>query len=229
MSPAAGGRRAVKPADITLYGIVDPARARGRALPELARQAVAGGATLIQYRNKTGTTRAAVEEARAIGAALAGSGVPLIVNDRVDVALAVGAAGVHLGQEDMHPADARRLLGEGATIGFSIKTEEEARRAPLDVVDHVFVGGVFETASKDNPAAIGVEGWKRLAAIIRQRRPGLPVGAIAGIDQTNAGALIAAGADGVAVISALFMADDVAQVTHELAQVMHQAMKGRAA
>jgi thiamine-phosphate pyrophosphorylase len=217
------------PADITLYGIVDPARARGRALPELVRQAVTGGATLIQYRNKTGTTRAMVEEAHAIAAALAGTGVPIIVNDRVDVALACGAAGAHLGQEDMHPAAARAILGEGAVIGLSIKTEAEARSAPLDVVDHVFIGGVFETASKDNPAAIGVEGWRRLAAIVRERAPGLPVGAIAGIDATNAGSLVAAGADGVAVISALFMADDVEAAARDLRRLIDQAQAGPAA
>lgn len=216
-------------ADITLHALVDPARARSRPLAELARQAVAGGATLVQVRDKAGATRAMVEEARAIHAALADSGVPLIVNDRVDVALACGAAGVHLGQQDMHPADARRLLGPDAIIGFSIKTEEEARAAPLEIVSHVFIGGVFDTASKDNPAAIGVEGWRRLAAMVRQRAPGMPVGAIAGIDATNAGALIAAGADGVAVISAITMAEDAEGAARELRRVIDEARRGRAA
>jgi thiamine-phosphate pyrophosphorylase len=216
-------------ADITLHALVDPARARGRPLAELARQAVAGGATLVQVRDKAGTTRAMVEEARAIHAALDGSGVPLIVNDRVDVALACGAAGVHLGQEDMHPADARRLLGEDAIIGFSIKTEAEARAAPLEIVSHVFIGGVFETASKDNPAAIGVEGWRRLAAIVRQRAPSMPVGAIAGIDATNAGDLISAGADGVAVISAITMAEDAQGAARGLRRAIDEARRGRAA
>jgi thiamine-phosphate pyrophosphorylase len=216
-------------ADITLHALVDPARARSRPLAELARQAAAGGATLVQVRDKAGASRAMVEDARAIRAALADTGVPLIVNDRVDVALACGAAGVHLGQEDMHPADARRLLGEDAIIGFSIKTEAEARAAPLEIVSHVFIGGVFETASKDNPAAIGVEGWRRLAAIVRQRAPGMPVGAIAGIDATNAGDLIAAGADGVAVISAITMAEDAQGAARELRRAIDEARRGRAA
>jgi thiamine-phosphate pyrophosphorylase len=215
--------------DISLYAILDPARARGRPLPDLARQAVAGGATLIQYRSKAGTTLAMVEEARAIKAALAGTGAPLIVNDRVDVALASGADGVHVGQEDMNPADARRLLGEGAIIGLSVKTEEEARAAPVELLDYVFVGAVFDTASKDNPVPIGVGGWGRRAAILRERAPDLAVGAISGVDATNAGDLIAAGADGVAVISAISMADDVEAAARELRHVVDEARRGRAA
>ncbi|HEX2257573.1 MAG TPA: thiamine phosphate synthase [Afifellaceae bacterium] len=216
-------------ADITLYAIADPNRARGGSLAELARRAVTGGATLVQYRNKTGTTRAMVEEARDIKAALAGTGVPLIVNDRVDVALAVGAAGVHIGQEDMHPTDARRLLGDSAVIGLSVKTEAEARAAPVELLDHVFVGAVFETTAKDNPAPIGVEGWRRLAAILRERKPGFTVGAIAGISAGNAGPLIAAGADGVSAIAAMFMADDVEAAARELRGVVDAARREQAA
>lgn len=218
----------MNPVDIGLYGILDPARSRGRPLPALARLAAENGATLLQYRDKSGVTRRMVEEARAIKAALAGSGVPLIVNDRVDVALAAGADGVHLGQEDMHPADARSLLGPQAAIGLSVKTEAEARAAPLDLVDHVFVGGVFDTQSKANPRAVGVAGWRELAALLRRLRPGLTAGAIAGIDRDNAAELIAAGADGVAVISALFMADDVAAATRDLASVIAAARAAKA-
>ena len=216
-----GGMNAVDP---TLYVIVDPARSRGRPLPELARAAADNGATLIQYRDKANDTGQMVETARAILAALEGA-VPLIVNDRVDVALAAGAAGVHVGQTDMTPHDARRLLGANAIIGLSIKTGAEANAAPVDLIDYAFVGGVFDTASKDNPAAIGVAGWQGLAAILRARAPGLPVGAIAGIDVTNAAALFSVGASGVAVISAVTMADDPGAATRQLLGIIRGARK----
>ena len=202
--------------DPTLYVIVDPARSRGRALSELALMAALNGATLIQYRDKAAETATMVANARAIIEALEGR-VPLIVNDRVDVAMAACAPGVHLGQADMASADARRVMGPEAIIGLSVKTEAEALTAPLDLIDYVFVGGVFDTASKANPASIGVEGWKKIAAILRRREPSMPVGAIAGIDAANAGSLMSAGANGVAVISAVTMADDPAEATRRLA------------
>ena len=119
--------------DLRLNAIVDPERANGRSLAELTRLVVAGGATLIQLRDKLGSTRRMIEEARAIKAVLAGTGVPLVINDRVDVALAAGADGVHVGQDDMAAADARRLLGPTAIIGLSIKSVALANAAPLDV------------------------------------------------------------------------------------------------
>lgn len=209
----------MNPVDVTVYGILDPARSRGRPLAALAKAAVAGGATLLQLRDKSGEVRAMIREAREIREAIAGTGVKLLINDRVDVALASDADGVHLGQEDMEAADARRLLGPDAIIGISIKTMADARALPLGQVDYAFVGGVFDTQSKDNKTSIGVEGWTTLAAALREMAPGMPVGAIAGIDESNAGALYAAGADGVAIISALFMADDVEAAARKLASV----------
>ena len=126
--------------DVRLNAIVDPERANGRPLADLTRLVVAGGATLIQLRDKQGATRQMIEQARAIMAVLAGTGVPLVVNDRVDVALAAGADGVHVGQDDMHVEDARRLLGPKAIIGLSIKTVAQANAAPLDRLDYVGVG-----------------------------------------------------------------------------------------
>ncbi len=208
----------MNPVDITLYAIADPDHCRNRDLADLARDAMAGGASLVQYRDKTSPTREMVTRARRITEALEGSGVPLIINDRIDVALAVGAAGVHLGQDDMAVADARSLFGPATIIGLSVKTVEEARDVPADLVDYVFVGGVFDTSSKDNPAGIGLAGWSERAAIVRARAPTLPVGAIAGIDADNVAELIAAGADGVAMISALFMADDVEDATRVIRQ-----------
>src|SRR2546427_9141688 len=134
--------------DLRLYALVDPEHSGGRDLAELARLVAQGGATLVQLRDKRGDTRLMVERARAIKAALAPFNVPLLINDRVDVALASGADGVHVGQTDMAAEDARRLLGRHAVIGLSIKTTAQAEAAPLDLIDYAGVGGVFATTSK---------------------------------------------------------------------------------
>jgi len=210
--------------DVRLNAIVDPERANGRMLAELARMVVAGGATLIQLRDKHGTTRRMIEEARAIKAALAGTGVPLVVNDRVDVALIAEADGVHVGQDDMQVEDARRLLGPKAIIGLSIKSVALANAAPIDRLDYVGVGGVYATTSKDNPnPPIGVNGLRDIVDAFRKRRRDLPICGIAGIDAGNAGPVIAAGADGVAVISALSMQTDPEAAARELRRVVDKA------
>src|SRR6476659_2246846 len=183
--------------DLRLNAIVDPERANGRSLSELTRMVVAGGATLIQLRDKLGSTRRMIEEARAIKAVLAGTGVPLVVNDRVDVALAADADGVHVGDDDMPAQDARRLLGPKAIIGVSIKSVALAKAAPLDAIDYAGIGGVYATTSKDNPdPPIGIAGLREIVAAFRARKPDFPVCGIAGIDATNAAPVIAAGADG---------------------------------
>jgi thiamine-phosphate pyrophosphorylase len=198
-----------KPLDLRLNAIVDPERAGGRDLVELARLCAQGGATLVQLRDKKSDTRRMVERARAIKAALAPLGIPFVVNDRVDVALAARADGVHVGPDDMAPEDARALLGPAAIIGISIKSVAVAQAAPVGAFDYAGVGGVYATLSKeqDNPP-IGPEGLARIAAVLRGRAPDIPVVGIAGIDAGNAATVIAAGADGVAVISALSLAPD---------------------
>ena len=191
---------------------------------------VEGGTTLVQLRDKTGSTRQLIEEARAIRAALTGTGVPFLVNDRVDVALAAKANGVHVGWDDVAPADARLLLGGRAIIGMSIKTLQQAQDAPLEHLDYVCIGGVYETMSKDNPdPPIGADGLRAIAAVIRKRAPQMPVGAIAGIDGSNAANTIAAGADGVAVISALSMAPDPKAAAQSLRKVIDAARAKRGA
>ena len=215
------------PVDIRLYALLDSQRAGGHALPELARCVVDGGATLLQLRDKLGSTRRMIAAARAIKAAVAGSGVPLLINDRVDVALAAEADGVHVGQDDMAPEDARRLLGPGAIIGLSIKTLAEARAAPVEVLDYVCIGGVFATTSKDNPnPPIGIHGLRERLAIFRERVPALPAGAIAGIDASNAAAVMAAGVDGIAVISALSEAPDPAAAARHLRATIDKGLWG---
>lgn len=209
--------------DVSLYGIVDPNRSKGRPLAELAKTSAENGATLIQYRDKLNDIRTQIETAKSIKQALQGTGVAFIINDRVDIALASGADGVHLGQEDMKVEDARKLLGADAIIGLSIKTNEQAKKAPIEVLDYAFVGGVFNTQSKDNPTSLGIHCWMEIANILKNRNPDMPVGAIAGIDENNIGALFDAGCDGVAMISALYMADDVAHATKQLSRLIKEA------
>jgi thiamine-phosphate pyrophosphorylase len=213
------------PVDLRVYALVDPEHAGGHALDDLARLIVQGGATLVQLRDKRSETRRMIEHARAIKVALAPFNVPLLINDRVDVALACGADGVHVGQSDMAVDDARRLLGPDAIIGLSIKTTAQAEAAPVDVLDYVGVGGVFATTSKDNTSAsIGAAGLARIADVLRRRAPGFPVCGIAGIDAGNAAEVIAAGADGVAVISALSLKRDPQAAARELRRIVDAAV-----
>ena len=212
----------MNPVDVSLYGIVDPNRSKDRSLAELAKISAENGATLIQYRDKQNDIRTMIENAKSIRQSLEATNVPFIVNDRVDIALASGADGVHLGQEDMKAVDARRLLGQEAIIGLSIKTNAQAEAAPVEILDYAFVGGVFETQSKDNKSSIGIHGWTEIANLLKNRSFDMPVGAIAGIDESNITSLFEAGCDGVAMISALYMADDVAAATKELANLIKE-------
>lgn len=214
--------------DVRLYALVDPERTGGHGLAELAWHVAAGGATIVQLRDKHRDTRTMVEEARAIRENLAPMRVPLLINDRVDVALAANADGVHVGQDDMAVEDVRRLLGPAAIVGLSIKTVEQAQAAPVDLLDYAAIGGVYATTSKDNPdPPVGVAGLARIAQVLRGRRPDLPICAIAGIDASNAAATIAAGADGVAVISALSLAESPPDAARELRAIIDAALKER--
>jgi thiamine-phosphate pyrophosphorylase len=214
--------------DVRLYAIVDPDRAGRRTLADLARAVMEGGATLVQLRDKHSDTRRLIEEARAVKAVLTPARVPLIINDRVDVALASAADGVHVGQEDMAVADARRLLGPTAMIGLSVKTVAQAEAAPVELLDYVGIGGVFATTSKDNPdPPIGTQGLSRIVEVFRRRAPKLPLVAIAGIDAGNAASVIVSGADGVAVISALSLHADPAAAARELRGIVDTRIASR--
>ena len=209
------------PLDLRLNAILDPERAGGHDLSDLARAVAAGGATLVQLRDKKSDTRAMVEKARAIKAILAPLNIAVVVNDRIDVALAAGADGVHIGPDDMAPEDARRLLGPDAIIGVSIKTVAAAEAAPVGLIDYAGVGGVYATLSKEqNTSPIGIDGFAGVAGALRRRAPAIPIVGIAGIDASNADAVIGAGADGVAVISALSGSSDAAAAARTLREVV---------
>jgi thiamine-phosphate pyrophosphorylase len=214
--------------DLRLYAIVDPENAGGRTLPELARLVAAGGATLIQLRDKKSDTRAMIESARAIKAALP-SHVPLIINDRIDVALESGADGVHLGQDDAGVVEARERFGPLPFIGLTIQTVDQARVAPLAIIDYVGIGGVYATSSKTNPRPpIGLDGLRAIVEVFRFRLGNFPMCAIAGITKDNAADTIAAGVDGVSVISALSHAKDPTAAARELRAVIDAALLRRA-
>jgi thiamine-phosphate pyrophosphorylase len=216
--------------DVTLYVLLDPAQSGGRALHETAAAVVRGGATLLQLRDKHGSTRELIEQAWAIKSEIAGSSVPLLINDRADVAMAAGADGVHLGRDDLDAQAARQMLGPQAIIGATVRSEADAAALAPDVTDYVCIGGVFTTSSKDNPdPPIGVAGLAALARLVRQRAPRIPVGAIAGITERNAGEVIRAGADGVAVISAVTAARDPEGAARTLRAIVDAAKLARGA
>jgi thiamine-phosphate pyrophosphorylase len=212
--------------DLRLYALIDPAVAGGRSLGDIAKL-IAGSATLVQLRDKHGSTRQLVEEARELTMVLAPLDIPLLINDRVDVALAAEADGVHIGQDDMSPADARLLLGRTAIIGLSIKTVEQAKAAPLELLDYVGIGGVYSTTSKETTSPIGLSGFNAVVQAIRARDPKFPICGIAGINQSNAADVIGQGADGVAVISALSLAADPTMAARDILSAVDGALARR--
>ena len=201
-----------KPAfDLTLYLVIGFDVVRGRPLDQVVAAAVRGGVTLVQLREKAFPDAELVEAARALKGQLAPLGVPLIVNDRVEVAKAAGADGVHLGQDDLDAARARAILGPDRLIGVSAGTAEEAARVDRGLADYVGIGAVYATATKsDAGRPIGIAGLAALAATLAP----LPVVAIGGIGPREAAQVMAAqgpagsAADGIAVVSAIWGASD---------------------
>lgn len=193
--------------DLSLYLVTDPVLNGGRSLTDLVHKAVKGGVSIVQLRDPIAKTRSLIEQAQALQALLRSLNIPLIINDRVDVALAVGAAGVHLGQKDLDARQARALLGVEAIIGLSIGSEAEwlASQEAIDAVDYIGTGPVFATSTKgDAGEAIGFDG---LAAMRARTR--LPMVAIGGVKTEHVAACLKAGADGVAVVSGITLAEDV--------------------
>lgn len=188
--------------DYSLYLVTDRRLSLGRSTVEVVAAAVSGGVTCVQLREKHCSTREFLEEARRVRELLAGTGVPLIINDRLDVALAVGADGVHLGQNDLPVADARRLVGERLVIGVSAESVADAIRAEAEGADYIGVSPVFTTPTKmDTAPPLGLEGLREIRRAVR-----LPLVAIGSIRHDNAAEVLRAGADGLAVVSAIVSA-----------------------
>ena len=201
-----------QPIDWALTVITDRGLAGGQSQLDIIRAAIAGGATVVQLRDKDASTRAMIELGQELRDLTRLAGVPLIVNDRLDVALAIEADGVHVGQSDM-PADvARRLIGPDLLLGVSAATLDEVRQAERDGADYLGVGSVYATGSKaDAGAPIGLEGLRAVA-----RATQLPIVAIGGIGPGRAGECMRCGAAGVAVISAIVGQPDPAEAGRRL-------------
>lgn len=182
-----------------LYAILDTSRfASSKELLEAAEELAAAGVTLLQYRNKSGSARQLLDQTQELRNRL-GNSVKLIVNDRADLALAAGFGGVHLGQDDLSPEGARKVIGPELWLGVSTHNPEQVTEGDKTSADYIAVGPVFATASKANPApVIGLEGIRRARDLTRK-----PLVAIGGITRVNCRAVIDAGADSVAVISEL--------------------------
>jgi thiamine-phosphate pyrophosphorylase len=197
--------------DPTLYLVTDPELTRGRRLADIVTAAVRGGVTLVQLRDKHAGGRALLETARALRSVLDPLGMPLLINDRVDVAHAAGL-GCHVGQNDLPVAAARAILGPDAILGVSLDDPEQAHAIDPAQVDYLAHGPFAATVTKAD--AGGPTGAEGLAATRRLTR--LPLVAIGGIDARNTGAAVRAGADGVAVVSAIMAAPDPEAASREL-------------
>ncbi|MEK7294093.1 MAG: thiamine phosphate synthase [Nitrospirota bacterium] len=192
-----------------LYVILDPDAAQGRALLDVLKQATDGGARLFQYRDKTSSMLAAYRQAVLLRQAARDAGARFLINDRCDLALAVDADGVHLGQEDLPIQMARAIMGAGKLIGISTHTDAQVAAAAQGGADYLGFGPIFPPGSKrDHEPVVGIEGLRRI-----RRLTSLPVFAIGGIAFDHVHSIIEAGANGVAVISAIVRAADVTAAT----------------
>lgn len=218
-SPVGAARRAFDPA---LCLVLGPDDVRGRDVAAVARAAAAGGATIVQLRWKSAGGRALAELARALVDALAPTGVPVLVNDRPDVALVSGAAGVHVGDDDLAPADARRVVGPGAIVGVSVTSLGALSHVEPVIVDYAGVGPVYATHTKRDAAPpLGIDGLAAACA-----RLSLPVVAIGGVDASRVRPVMEAGASGVAVVSAITAAPDARRAAARIRDALDTARGG---
>lgn len=191
--------RRFDPAPLSLYLVLDPKLCAGFGLVETALAAVRGGVTMVQLRDKDATTADRIAAGRALAEALAGTGVPLIINDDVAAARAIGADGVHVGQDDMDVAEARRLIGPDRILGLSVETEALARAVDPALVDYAGAGPVHATETKPgHKPATGFDGLARIVAACP-----VPAVAIGGLKPGHAARTLASGAAGLAVVSAI--------------------------
>lgn len=206
--------------DYSIYLVTDDGCLQGRALLDCVREALEGGVTLVQYRAKTASSAEMYDEALQLKALCDSFNVPLIINDRLDIAMAVGAAGVHLGQDDLPCAAARRILGEDYLIGVSAHNPAEAKAALQSGADYLGCGAVFGTATKADVKKLGTEG---LTAICREK--GLPVVGIGGVTADNYREVRAAGADGAAIVSGILAQPDIRATVRAIARVSQEFTK----
>ncbi|MBE2167407.1 MULTISPECIES: thiamine phosphate synthase [unclassified Cobetia] len=197
--------------DLSLYLVTDPALCAERGLEATVMAAVRGGVSVVQLRDKHASDEEMIAQAIRLKALLDEYEVPLIINDRIEVALASGADGLHIGQSDGDPVEARRRLGEDALIGLSVQTLEQLKAVDVERIDYLGLGPVHATPTKpDHAAPLGIEGLTQLV-----RSSPLPTVAIGGISLANAGEVLTSGTDGLAVVSALCSAEDPAAAAQQ--------------
>jgi thiamine-phosphate pyrophosphorylase len=202
--------------DLSLYLVTDQSLSKGRSVEWIVEQAVMGGVTMVQLREKNISTLDFLNRAIVLKNLLTPYGIPLIINDRLDIALAANADGLHIGQSDMPYHIAREILGYEKIIGLSVETIAQAEEANLLDVDYIGLSPVFSTKTKtDINTPLGLEGIATIASFSRH-----PMVAIGGINVENTPEIIKAGADGVAVVSAIVSADDVKAATQQLKKVI---------
>lgn len=206
--------------DYSIYLVTDDGCLQGRALIDCVREALESGVTLVQYRAKTASSAEMYAEALQLKALCDSFNVPLIINDRLDIAMAVGAAGVHLGQNDLPCAAARKILGEDYIIGVSAHNPAEAKAALQSGADYLGCGAVFGTATKADVQKLGTDG---LAAICKAK--GLPVVGIGGVTADNYREVRAAGADGAAIVSGILAQPDIRATVEAIAKVSQEFAK----
>jgi len=213
------GRFEIASIDFSLYLVTDRGLSRGRSTFEIVKAGVAGGVTCVQLREKNCSTLEFIHEALSIKQYLEKHNIPLIINDRVDVAQAVEADGVHLGQTDMSLIMAKDILKGSMIIGISVESLEDAIRAENDGADYIGISPIFATPTKtDTALPLGFEGLKKIS-----RAVSLPKVAIGGLNRQNAGEVILNGADGIAVVSAIVSANDPRKAAEELSNIIKQA------
>ncbi|MCS7262586.1 MAG: thiamine phosphate synthase [Aquificaceae bacterium] len=207
----------MKRPNLTLYLVTDDRYFQDRDLPSTVEAAIRGGITALQYRFKNKPTRQMYEELLVLRELTARHGVDLVVNDRVDLALAVGADGVHVGGEDLPPDVVRKLVGNSMYIGYSVNSVDKLREIEHLPIDYIGFGSVYETTTKSNCKLVGLEGLRQATKLTS-----LPIVAIGGITHYRVAEVLQAGAKGVAVVSAILGFEDVEKATRS----MVEAMKG---
>ncbi len=210
----------MKNIDYSLYLVTDRKLSKGRSLQAVIKAAIKGGTSIVQLREKDCTTREFLEIAQDVKNFCSPLGIPLIINDRIDIALAVGAEGLHIGQSDMPYKTARKLMGPDAIIGLSVENIQDALDAEKLNVDYLGLSPIYSTPTKtDIHHELGLEGIREIRKISRH-----PLVAIGGINKKNTAEIIAAGSDGIAVVSAICSADDPELASREL---LKEVKKGR--
>ncbi len=206
--------------DPALYLVTDRDLSPGRSLKEIVQKAITGGVTMVQLREKNATTREFIQEALAIKVILKHHNVPLIINDRVDVALAVDADGVHIGQNDMSWRMTRRLLGPDKLIGLSVESVEQLEEANKADIDYIGISPVFTTPTKEElETGLGLKGTAKIA-----NKSVHPSVAIGGIKPDNAAEVLNTGVNGISMVSAICSAEDPEAAARELAEIVEKCI-----